>query len=107
MPVPSRDAPLGAAPFDEPPVDDAPLSDAELTALALAADVGSPPDGDAVPLAVYLGARPDPLPSWYMPAVMVRSGTRWRIPVVAVVVGAFLVIEALGLCNTFGSLGFA
>lgn len=83
------------------------FDDEELAALALAAEPGRAPGADAVPISVYLGSQAEPLPSWYMPAVMVRSGSRWRIPVVAVVIGAFVLIEALGLCNTFGSLGFA
>jgi hypothetical protein len=40
-----------------------------------------------------------------MPPAMARSGPRWRVPVVMAIVGAFLLIEALGLCNTYGTLG--
>ena len=80
-------------------------SDAELTALALAADPDAPLADDAVPLSVHLaqfaGAA---LPEWYMPAAMARNGGRWRVPVVVAIVSAFLLIEALGLCNTFGNL---
>jgi hypothetical protein len=39
-----------------------------------------------------------------MPAPMARRAKGWRVPVVLVIVGAFVVIEALGLCNTFGQL---
>jgi len=80
------------------------FTDDELTALALAADPNLPIDEDAVPISFYLAQLPIGLPNWYMPPVMVRGGKRWRIPVVLLVVAAFLVIEGLGLCNTFGQL---
>jgi ABC-type maltose transport system permease subunit len=38
---------------------------------------------------------------------MARSGPRWRRPVVLAIIAAFLLIEALGLCNTFGQLTLA
>jgi uncharacterized protein YjbI with pentapeptide repeats len=80
------------------------FTEAELTELALAAGPGQPVGEDAVPIDEYLGRSGGLLPSWYMPAPMARTGGRWRLPVVLVIVGAFLVIEALGLCSTFGSL---
>jgi hypothetical protein len=36
---------------------------------------------------------------------MGHRGGRWRTPVVITVISAFLLIEALGLCNTYGTLG--
>ncbi len=81
-----------------------PISDAELEDLALRADPNAPLDEDAVPMATYLGQGPGLLPQWYMPSPLVRSEARWRVPVVVVIVAAFLVIEALGLCSTFGQL---
>ena len=83
------------------------LSDAELTALALAADPDAPLGDDAVPLSVHLAQFAGALPQWYMPPAMARSGQRWRLPVVVAVIVAFLMIEGLGLCNTYGQLGFA
>ena len=83
---------------------DQPFTEAELTALALAADPCAPVDYDAVPLSVYLGQAPGLLPQWYMPSPMVRQGSRWRMPVVLVIVAAFVIIEAFGLCSTFGQL---
>jgi hypothetical protein len=80
------------------------FTDAELTELALAADPDAPMDEDAVPLGVYLNQSPGLLPLWYMPAPMVRRGQRWRLPVVLVIVAAFVIIEAFGLCSTFGQL---
>lgn len=79
-------------------------SDAELGELALAADPDAPIPDDAVPLSVYLGQAQGLLPAWYMPSPMIRHGRRWRTPVVIAIVAAFLVIEAFGLCSTFGQL---
>jgi hypothetical protein len=84
---------------------DAGFTDEELTALALATEPGAPAGQDAVPLADYLGETAGPLPEWYMPSPMARIHVWWRLPVVLTIVGAFLIIEALGLCNTYGILG--
>lgn len=80
------------------------VSDEELTALALAADPDAPIEADAVPLAQYLGDHAGLLPDWYMPVPMARTGRPWRIPVVLAIVAAFVIIEAFGLCSTFGQL---
>ena len=82
------------------------IGEAELTALALAADPDAPLDPDAVPIDVYLGRTEGLLPAWYMaPARAARRGPTSRVVVVAVV-GAFLLIEAFGLCSTYGQLPF-
>ncbi len=81
-----------------------PWTEAELTELALAADPGAPVDEDAVPLAVYLGEVSGLLPEWYMPTPMLRRARTWRVPVVLAIVAAFVIIEAVGLCSTFGQL---
>jgi hypothetical protein len=88
----------------DPEPDDGGFTDAELTALALAADPDSQPDEDAVPLTGYAGESAAALPEWYMPRVTARRGKRWRTPVVLAIVVAFLVIEAVGLCSTYGQL---
>jgi hypothetical protein len=89
-------------------IDESPLTDAELTTLALAADHSAPLSEDAIPLSLHLaqfaGAA---LPSWYMAPATARGGRRWRAPVVVAIIAALLLIEALGLCNTFGQLTFA
>jgi hypothetical protein len=85
--------------------DPEPLSDEELTALALAADPTIPLGDDAVPMHVHLGLFAGGLPQWYMPAALTQSGHRWRTPVVVAVIGAFVLIDVLGLCNTYGTLG--
>jgi hypothetical protein len=84
-------------------VDHCELTDAELTALALAGDPDEPLDRDAVPVRLSPYQTP-PLPEWYMPATTVRRAKRWRAAVVLVLVTAFLVIEAVGLCSTYGQL---
>ena len=45
------------------------------------------------------------LPDWYMPAAGGSTHlTGWRRAVVVVVILAFLLITAAGLCNTYGDL---
>jgi len=80
------------------------FTEAELTELALAADPHAPLDADAVPLGEYLSQTPGLLPTWYMPSPMARPGKAWRVPVVVAIVAAFVIIEAFGLCSTFGQL---
>ncbi len=97
-----------ASGVDEEPEDDGAMgvgiTEAELTELAMAADVDAPLSDDAVPLAVYLEQAPGLLPQWYMPVPMARRGKGWRAPVVLVLVAAFVIIEAFGLCSTFGQV---
>ncbi len=81
-----------------------PWTEDELAELALAADPDAPLDDDAVPVALYLGEDPGLLPDWYMPTPMLRRAGPWRVPVVVAIVAAFVIIEALGLCSTFGPL---
>lgn len=83
-----------------------PISDAELTALALAADPDQPLDRDAVPLNEYLSNSVGLLPEWYMAPVMTRHVRRGPQLIALVVIGAFLVIEAFGLCSTYGQWPF-
>jgi hypothetical protein len=88
---------------EEPLLDD-PLTDAELTALALGTNTLEPLSDDAEqmmgPLVIGGGA----LPLWYMPPVVRRAQRRWAAPAVIAVVAAFLLIDAMGLCNTYGLL---
>jgi hypothetical protein len=82
-------------------------TDAELTALALAADPNAPIDEAAVPIGVHLAQLGSALPPWYMPPVASRGGRRWKAPFVIAVVSAFLLIDLMGLCNTYGILSWA
>ncbi len=89
------------------PLSDAPPSDEELCRLALAADPTAALSDEAIPIGLHLaqfsGAA---LPAWYMAPATARGGRRWRTPIVVTIISAFLLIEALGLCNTFGQLNF-
>ena len=80
------------------------LTDDELGAEAVAADPDPDLDG-ALPFASVIGDddADAALPSWYMPAPM--FGARllgWRRGVVFTFVFALLLIEAFGLCTTYG-----
>ncbi len=83
------------------------ITDEELTELALTADPDAPLPADAVPIGVYLSKFAAPLPLWYMPPVVRSGGRRWKMPVVLAVVAAFVLIDAMGLCNTYGILSLA
>ncbi len=81
------------------------ISDEELTALALAADPDLPFDDDAEPFDARLGmgAGDGLLPDWYMPSP--SPSRRRRDAVIALVVIASLVlVNAYGLCVTYGHL---
>jgi hypothetical protein len=90
------DGDLGESPTDE-----------ELTALALAADPDAPIAAGAVPIGIHLAQMGSALPLWYMPPVIGRGGRRWKAPLVIAVVSAFLLIDLMGLCNTYGVLSWA
>ena len=85
-------------------IDGEAITDAELTALALAADPDRPLDADAVPLDLHQDGARLAVPEWYMPPVTARRGKPWRTVVVLTLVVAFLVIEAVGLCSTYGPI---
>jgi hypothetical protein len=84
---------------------DAPLTDEELTALALGTEsMATLPDDEDVesvqPWMIGGGA----LPLWYMPPVARMAKRRWTTPIVVAVISAFLLIDGMGLCNTYGLL---
>ena len=82
-----------------------PISDDELTSLALAADPDPVIHADAVPFAALHGEYGDLLPAWYMPAPCATGGSRRRNAMVAtVVIASLLLVNALGLCVTYGRL---
>jgi hypothetical protein len=76
----------------------------ELAELALAADPDRPIDADAVPLSLYLGQLTTLLPQWYMPPAIVNRTTRWRTALVIAIVVALVMIDAWGLCSTYGAV---
>jgi hypothetical protein len=83
-----------------------PISDDELAALALAADPDTVVADDAVSLWDLADHDGGLLPDWYMPAVGggPRNHSRWRRRIALVIVCAFLVVDASGLCSTYGYL---
>jgi len=86
------------------------ITEEELTALALAADPDADLGDDAVSLwDVAPAASEDLLPEWYMPAAMagVRLVHGWRRTVVLVIIVSFLLINAYGLCSTYGWVSIA
>ena len=85
------------------------LTDDELSALALAADPDAEVGDDAVSLwDVDAAETEDLLPAWYMPSPMARTRLLhgWRRTVVLVLIASFLLIDAYGLCSTYGWVGF-
>jgi hypothetical protein len=94
--------------FHDDPDSLAPLTDDELTALALAADPEESVGSDAVSMWDLTESAPrHRLPEWYMPtpapgAPLLRG---WKRRVVLAVIASFLLINAYGLCNTYGQLG--
>ena len=82
------------------------MPDEELTALALAADPGAPLDPDAVPIGQYLGTAAASLPDWYMAPVGTRRVGRGGRVVILALIASFMIIEAFGLCSTYGQVPF-
>jgi len=81
------------------------LTDDELAALALAADPDTVVGDDAICLTEALGAAGVLLPAWYMPGAVAGVHLKgWQRSVALAVVAAFLLLTALGLCNTYGDL---
>jgi len=85
---------------------DQPVSDDQLTALALAADPDAVLGPDAVSIWARADDEPQLLPAWYMPRPLRRASTRRQRVVIGVVIAAFLVINAAGLCSTYGTVAF-
>lgn len=94
-----------------------PIGDDELAAEALAADPDLVVGADAVPLGQLLGVAAAGavsgdglLPGWYMPPAAVEGGSRllhgWRRRIVLLIVASFVLINAYGLCSTYGHVGF-
>ncbi|HEY4376595.1 MAG TPA: hypothetical protein VGM93_05530 [Acidimicrobiales bacterium] len=87
------------------------ITDEELTALALAADPHAALAGDAVSLWDANGATdPGLLPDWYMPTTGTgpRTVRSWKKRAVLwTIVIALLLINAAGLCVTYGRVVIA
>lgn len=85
------------------------MNDDELAALALAADPDEPLPDDAVSLWDLEARGAELLPDWYMPAPMTgrRRLGKWQRRLVWLIVATFVLINAYGLCNTYGSIVLA
>jgi hypothetical protein len=81
------------------------VPDEELTELALAAAAEPDLADDAVPIQP-IDPTADLLPSWYMPASAGHVAPGWRRRIALVLVGAILLINAAGLCVTYGPVTF-
>lgn len=87
-------------------IDGLTFTDEELAAQALAADPAASLDG-ARPLHELIGPPGEStLPEWYMPPVMRGVGRvrGWRRGTVFSFIAALLLIEAFGLCSTYGQI---
>ena len=85
------------------------VSDEDLAAMALAADPDAQPDEDAVSLWDLTAEDADELlPTWYMPSPMARTRLLygWRRSVVLLLIASFILINAAGLCVTYGWVQF-
>ncbi|HMK97134.1 MAG TPA: hypothetical protein VK425_06270 [Acidimicrobiales bacterium] len=98
------DGELGDGEISDEQLRDEQLSDAELTALALSADPDAPIAPGAVRLDLFAGQPGCFLPEWYMPRVMAKRARGWRVPAIYAIIAAFLLIDAFGLCITYGQL---
>ena len=84
------------------------ITDDELAALALAADPDPDVGDEAVSLWALTSDDDDLLPAWYMPTPMARSRLLhgWRRNVVLLLIASFILINAAGLCVTYGWVQF-
>lgn len=84
------------------------MTDEELVEFALASDADAPIGDDAVSMFEYLADQnPSILPDWYMPAPARSTRRGWQRAVILLIVAALVVIEAAGLCSTYGQIVFA
>ncbi|HVB04671.1 MAG TPA: hypothetical protein VNF07_00255 [Acidimicrobiales bacterium] len=92
-------SPFWTAPDGELP------SDVELEALALGRPLDELEFAPAVTLYEGRSSGEGLLPGWYMPPPIARYRGGWRRRVIAGLVLALLLIEAAGLCVTYGPIG--
>jgi hypothetical protein len=83
------------------------ITDEELTSLALSADPHPVIDAGVAPWRPGSDALTGLLPDWYMPTPSGRHrGTGTKVAI-GVIVASFVLINALGLCITYGFLTLA
>jgi hypothetical protein len=78
------------------------ISDEELTAEALAADPQLPLSDDAVPLQTLHADGAPLLPEWYMPVTTGGVRSDWRARVAIAIAAGLVLINAFGICVTYG-----
>jgi hypothetical protein len=79
------------------------VTDEELSAEAMEADPDVDVPDDAVPFAERIGEHPSGLlPDWYMPPPRSFRRTRPRVVAAVGLVLALLLVNAAGLCVTYG-----
>ncbi len=83
------------------------ITDDELTALALSADPHPVIDPSATPWRTGVADALGLLPDWYMPVPAGRRHGRGTRVAIGIVIGSFVVINALGLCVTYGFVTIA
>jgi hypothetical protein len=81
---------------------DTAISDDELTALALGADPHPVIDPRIAPWRPTSAEGAGPLPEWYMPRAVASTRRPSVRLAVGVIIASFVVINALGLCVTYG-----
>jgi hypothetical protein len=83
------------------------ISDEELAALALSADPHPAIDPRVAPWRPLADSVTGLLPEWYMPLPTgTRRGTGTRVAI-GVIIASFVLINALGLCITYGFVTLA
>ena len=83
------------------------ISDEELTALALSADPHPDIDPRVAPWRPLADRVTGLLPEWYMPLPAgTRRGTGAKVAI-GVIIASFVLINALGLCVTYGFVTLA
>lgn len=83
------------------------LSDDELTALALSADPHPVIDPRVVPWRPLSDAVTGLLPEWYMPLPAGRRRGPGAKATIGLIIASFVLINALGLCVTYGFVTLA
>jgi hypothetical protein len=85
------------------------ITDDELAEMALAADPDCELGDDAISLWELAPQESDELlPAWYMPSPMAHTRLLhgWRRSLVLLLVASFILINAAGLCVTYGWVQF-
>jgi hypothetical protein len=80
------------------------IDDDDLTAEALAADPDAPVGADAISFWSLQEREAPDLPEWYMAAPMTSRPhlTGWKRRVALTLIIAFVLINAAGMCSTYG-----